>query len=284
MSGARQRDVVPPLAVAPDSVAPPATAPQRSSFRLSIGLRLWLALKAVALGLAIARHPWAAALAYLILDPWFLWQIIVPSSNGFGPVVSRFATDKREVWLTIDDGPDPVTTPRLLDLLDEFGARATFFVIGQQVESHPELAREIARRGHTLANHTHSHPSWRLWRSGKTQILAEMDRCAAALTRLGVEAPPYFRLPVGIKNPWVHPALAERGLLLVAWAARGYDCISTEEKATQRITKDITPGAVVLLHEGGSDLKRVSVVRRVLEFLRANGYSTTLPASTDLIT
>src|SRR5690606_7457875 len=92
-----------------------------------------------------------------------------------------FPTDRRQVWLTIDDGPDPLTTPRVLDLLDAHRARATFFVIGQKAARHPSLIAEITRRGHTLGNHTHNHPLASYWIAGATRTGREIDACNAAL-------------------------------------------------------------------------------------------------------
>ena len=86
-----------------------------------------------------------------------------PNSRIFGPIESRCGSG---VWLTLDDGPDPLNTPAILDLLDAYGVKATFFVIGEKAEQHPDLIREIARRGHQIGNHTWSHPQASFWCHG----------------------------------------------------------------------------------------------------------------------
>jgi peptidoglycan/xylan/chitin deacetylase (PgdA/CDA1 family) len=202
---------------------------------------------------------------------------MAPASSGFGPVVSRFRTNSREVWLTIDDGPDPLTTPQVLDLLERHHTSATFFVIGENVRRYPELAREIARRGHTLANHTDTHPAKSFWHAGFSRVAREIDRCNDTLQSTGVPTARYFRPPVGIKNVFIHSPLAKRGMDYVAWSARGFDSILSETTATRRILKALRPGAIVLLHDGNSDLSRVRVVERVLKGMSDVGFKAVIP-------
>jgi peptidoglycan-N-acetylglucosamine deacetylase len=247
-------------------------------YRLTPGLSLWILLKFVSVLVWFSGHHTAALLIYFVWDPWLFLQVLVPRLGGFGPVASRFASDAREVWLTIDDGPDPVTTPKILDLLDRHGARATFFVIGQHVENHPELAREIVRRGHMLANHTDTHPCFSFWIAGPTRTAGEIDRCNRRITELGLIEALYFRAPVGIKNGFIAPALARRGMHYVAWSARGFDCTTEATLAASRVVRGIRPGAIVLLHEGKGDLGRVRVIETVLQHMHREGFKAVIPA------
>lgn len=247
------------------------------------GLAVWLAAKGVALTLFLAGSPRLALLVYLLPDPWLFWQIMVPQAGGFGPVASRFRTSHQEIWLTIDDGPDPVTTPRVLDLLDHHRARATFFLIGERAKKHPHLVSEIARRGHALANHTHTHSAKSFWCAGPGRTAREIDACNRAIQDAGSIVPIYFRPPVGIKSVFIHPALAKRGMIYVAWTARGYDSISSAPTATRRILHQIKPGAIVLLHEGKSDLRRVQVIESVLHGLAERQFTTVIPARETLL-
>ncbi len=170
----------------------------------------------------------------------------------FGPVATRFVPEGDEVWLTIDDGPDLDDTPAILDLLDAHGARATFFVRGDRAEAYPDLAREITRRGHGLANHTYSHPQYSFWCAPPGRIAAEMERCDAVLRGLTGQTPRWFRAPVGMVNPFVHPAAAARGRRLVGWSKRGLDTLKWATPATVagRILRGLQPGDIILLHEG----------------------------------
>src|SRR4051812_6759239 len=143
------------------SEVPPPTAPR--GYRVPAGLWLFFAFKSASIGLLLFHHPLAALTAFVIPDPWFLSQFLIPTTRGLGPVVTRFTTTRREVWLTIDDGPDPATTPKVLALLAAHRARATFFVIGEKVSRHPELVVEILRQGHSIGNHSHRHASPTFW-------------------------------------------------------------------------------------------------------------------------
>jgi peptidoglycan/xylan/chitin deacetylase (PgdA/CDA1 family) len=229
--------------------------------------------------LALAHHPGLGALCFFGPDPWFFLQFVHPRAQELGPAATEFSTGGREVWLTIDDGPDPASTPRVLDLLAAHGARATFFVVGRQVARHPELARRIAAQGHTLGNHTQSHPAYDFWRAGPGRVGREIDGCASALSAAGVGATPYFRPPVGVRGVFLESQLASRGLTQVLWSARGFDGSGRDpEAALRRIAPQIRPGAIVLSHEGGTCPKeRVDYLERLLSLLRAEGYACVLP-------
>src|SRR5262249_16306885 len=139
----------------------------------------------------------------------------VPSAQQFGPVVTRYPSAGRTLWLTIDDGPNPRTTPQVLALLEKYGARATFFLIGTKAAEYPELTQMIFKAGHSIGNHTQTHPAFSFWRLGPAAIAREIDRFESTLASLGLHAPIWFRAPAGFKNPFLHPILAARGLRLV---------------------------------------------------------------------
>ena len=206
---------------------------------------VFVACKAVWVALAYIHHLGLGLLCFFSPDPWLFLQFVHPLAQGFGPAATGFATGRNEVWLTIDDGPDPASTPRVLELLAEHGARATFFVVGRQVARHPDLARRIAAEGHTLANHTQSHPVFDFWMVCPRRAGEEIDACGRALCEAGVDAEPYFRPPVGVRSPFVEGQLALRGLAMVLWTARGFDASGRKpEDALHRIAPRIRPGAI----------------------------------------
>ncbi len=252
----------------------PIPAASRVAQGTPIGVKIYVLCKIVAAGLWLAQMPYAALCFFFAPVPWFVWQMLVPTSRGFGPLVTCFTPHGPEVWLTIDDGPDPETTAPVLDLLDAHGAQATFFVVGEKVARHPELVLEILKRGHSLGNHSHSHPLGGLWLATPGWLCREIDRCAAALQSAGA-ATTLFRPPVGLKSVFLNRRLAERGLHLVAWSARGYDSVANPATAVARIMKRVRPGAIILSHEGTPN--RVDVIRRVLGELRAHGYRCVIP-------
>lgn len=252
-------------------------------------MRPWIAVfvsfKAAAVALALAHHQGAAAVVFFLPDPWIFLQFILPSQQAFGPAVTRFETERPEVWLTIDDGPDPASTPRVLELLRRHGARATFFVVGEQVEKHPELARRIVAEGHSIGNHTHTHPSPSFWRATPGETASEIDRCVAALLLADVPFERFFRPPVGIRNPFLDPQLSSRGMLLVLWSARGLDGRGgSPHAALARIARRIAPGGILVSHEAGPRAEgRVVFVELLLEHLASRGYACVLPARDSLL-
>ena len=182
--------------------------------------------------------------------------------------MTRFETKDREVWLTIDDGPAE-DMPALLDLLAKSGTRVTFFLKGSRTT--PAALGAIARAGHTIGNHSWSHPSATFWCLPAPWIAQEIDACNEVLGRPG-----YFRAPVGMKNPAVHPALRERGMLLIGWTARGFDSVRADpDRVAARILPRVAPGAIVVMHQGRPH--SLACIERVINDLRAAGYVFVIP-------
>lgn len=225
----------------------------------------------LALGLVAAGHA------------LWLWATLVPSCGWWGPVLCRLPTTERRVWITIDDGPNPHDTPQLLDLLDAFGAKATFFLIGERAERHPQLVRDIVGRGHEVGNHTYHHPAGWFWFLGRGGTHREISKGSGMIRRIVPEhAIRWFRAPAGMKNHHVHSILRELGQELVAWSARGRDGVSQDKEAVlRRLERGISPGAVLLMHEGvvDDDGERMApqVLRGLLERLKEQGYQAVLP-------
>ena len=239
-----------------------------------------LSLKACGAALAARHHATAGMILFFGPDPWIFLQFVLPSAQAFGPAARSFATGRREVWLTIDDGPDPSSTPRVLELLRAHGARATFFVVGAQVARYPELARAIAAEGHTIGNHTHTHPAASFWLASPGRIASEIDRCTGALLVADAPFERYFRPPVGVRNPFLDRQLAARGMCQVLWSARGLDGSSgrNPKAALARVARGVGPGAIVILHESGSrPLERLLFVELLLGHLSSEGYACVLP-------
>jgi peptidoglycan/xylan/chitin deacetylase (PgdA/CDA1 family) len=217
---------------------------------------------------------------------FIVYPAIRANCRWFGPVTTHFRTTSKTVWLTIDDGPHPQDTPELLKLLKKHNARATFFVIGQRVKQYPELARQILREGHTLANHSQTHPALLFWCRLETQLKREIDDCAETLRQATGEAPRWFRAPAGMANLFVHFLMRDRGMKLIGWSARGFDGLMHDiDGMADRICKAIKPGAIVLLHEGRRDRQgraiNVMLADTILNRLQAEGYGFTVPDEAD---
>lgn len=251
---------------------------------------LWLLLAINLAGkLAVAMVGRAAlgpALAmWLVPDALLGYHVFAFRAQGLLRMHRRFATARREVWLTIDDGPDPEDTPRILELLAQHGARATFFVIGEKAAAHPGLIRAIAAAGHEVAHHTQTHPLGTFWCASPARVARELDEAMAALAAAGVR-PTRFRPPAGLRNLWLGPALAARGLACIGWSARGLECRSNDpDIVIRRVTRDLAPGATMLLHEGPGvpAAIRVRAIAGVLERLREGGFRCVVPEPGQLV-
>ena len=225
---------------------------------------------------ALWPHSPPAAVAVLALShALLLYPTLRPNVQWLGPVITRFESSEKEVWLTIDDGPTE-DTPAVLELFARKQVTATFFVKGELVEAHPQLIADILARGHTVANHSQTHPGGSLWCSPPGRIAREIDRCSDALQAVTGTRPTWFRAPVGFKNPFFHPLLARRGMQLIGWTARGFDAVVDDpEKVLARILPDIEPGAIIVLHQGRSFSLRI--LERIIDELQHRGYRFVIP-------
>ncbi len=162
-----------------------------------------------------------------------------PGLERLEPAGERFA-------LTFDDGPDPEATPAVLDVLDREGAKATFFLVGERVEAHPELARELAARGHTVALHGHVHVE----HETLAEPAADLQRARAAVEQAtGVQAT-LFRPPYGRFSAASHAACLGAGLTPVYWSGWGCDWEPVPaERIADLVVRDLTAGTIVLLHD-----------------------------------
>lgn len=190
---------------------------------------------------------WGAGFLFGIGMLWTCGTFL-PNARVFGPVVSR--VEGEGVLLTFDDGPDPVDTPVILDLLDKHGQKAVFFVIGEKVRRFPELAREIVRRGHELGNHTMTHPVGFFWGAGSRRTRREIAECSRAIEEATGVKPRWFRAPAGHRNWFTHPVLREEGLQLMGWTKRAYDTVRRDVPGIVAcLTRGSRDGDILLLHE-----------------------------------
>ena len=179
---------------------------------------------------------------------------LFPRCAWLGPNITRLpgSAGGGLVALTFDDGPDPEVTPAVLGLLEQAGARATFFCVGQRAEAHPEVMAAIRAQGHDVGNHSYSHPNGFALR-GPGGLSREIRRAQEAIERVGGGRPRLFRAPAGIQNPWLAPALASAGLRLVSWTRRGYDTVCRDgARVAARLGRGLRAGDILLLHDGSS--------------------------------
>ncbi len=215
------------------------------SFALHLGVALLLVLRPTLwlawLGILAANH--------LLLTVVGLW----PRSQALGLNWRRLpeaAVQAGQIALTIDDGPDPEVTPQVLDLLDRYQARVTFFCIGTQAERHPDLCREIIRRGHAVENHSQHHYH-HFSTFGPGRMAREIDAGQDTLTRITGQPPLFFRPTAGLRNPFLDYVLARRGLTLASWTRRGFDTrCGDADTVARRLGRQLAAGDILLLHDG----------------------------------
>ncbi len=177
-----------------------------------------------------------------------------------------------DIALTIDDGPDPTWTPKVLALLASLDIRATFCVIGRQAKAHPGLVAEVAHAGHAVANHTYTHRFLRT--AGASQVHSEIARATDAVATATGVRPTHFRAPGGEWSPTVLAECRAQGLAPLDWSVDPRDW---SRPGTSSIVKTImtttVPGSIILEHDGGGDrsqtLKALTVA---LPRLLAQGY------------
>lgn len=258
-------------------------------WRLPPFMRASAVLHAGALGAAIVvpgAWPWALG-AVLLNHALITGAVLAPRSGWLGANVTHLpaaAAARREVALTIDDGPDPAVTPQVLDLLDAAGQRATFFCIAEQVQAHAALAREIVARGHSIQNHTavHRHNFSVL---GPRGYAAEIERAQQMILAITGRRPTCFRAPAGFRNPFLAPVLHRLGLQLVSWTRRGFDTRERDAgRVLARLTRGLAAGDILLLHDGNAARTAqgepvvLAVLPALLAQMKAQGLrSVTLP-------
>lgn len=194
----------------------------------------------LSLGVPFGAH------ALLMID-----GIFRPDSSVLYPTLVRGRTDQPRVALTFDDGPDPEITPAVLDLLAEYDARATFFVIGRHLEEHRALGERIHREGHELGNHSWHH-SYLLNFSSAAGHGVEIDRCSQLIKSVTQsDREPLYRPPVGLKSPAMARAAHKRHLDVVAWSIHSRDTFASDARSVANgVVRRIRPGDIVLLHDG----------------------------------
>ncbi len=190
----------------------------------------------------------------------------------FGDVYERGIVGQNRCAITFDDGPLPGATNLILDILKSENVPATFFVIGQNVQRHPELLQRMVREGHIVANHTwsHSHYSmlrgWRYWRR-------EIEQTDAIIQSIVDVTPAWFRPPMGVRTPINMYAVCASGHACIMWTKRGMDGVATTaERIRDRIIPGLNDGAVLLLHDGRDNASRrdpIPTIQALPQIIRA---------------
>ena len=191
---------------------------------------------------------------YRILYPDSLWRITVP--------------DRKTVYLTFDDGPIPEVTPWVLDLLDRYRVKATFFCVGDNVRKYPELYRQLLERGHATGNHTFHHLQG--WKSKTSRLLANTAR-AGELIHSGLFRPPHGHMRIAQNRK-----LQKAGYSVVMWdvVTRDYSRFMTPEQVLKNVKKYTRDGSIIVFHDSlKAEMNMKYALPRAIEWLQEEGYT-----------
>ncbi len=188
------------------------------------------------------------------------------------PILTRLPDAENAVALTFDDGPSAETTPRILDALRSNNARATFFVLGEAVDRHPDLLRRIVAEGHTVGIHAYTHQPLVL--QNRRAVFEEVRRTEAAMRRACPDAEliAWVRPPHGFKSLTLLRTLHRAGYGLAAWSLNSRDYQKLDPaQITARVLKDAKAGTIVLLHDGPDNAATAAALPPLLCALAARG-------------
>ncbi|MFC8090447.1 polysaccharide deacetylase family protein [Streptomyces sp. NPDC057301] len=191
------------------------------------------------------------------------------------------ASDKgaRGVNITIDDGPDPVWTPQVLDVLREYGVKATFCMVGTQAQAHPDLVKKVVAAGHLLCNHSVSHDTTMDKQSEAYQSQQILDAERMITKASGGVRPLFYRAPGGAFTPYSRKLAASRGMRPLGWNVDSKDFERPGTDAmVATVEQELPNGPTVLFHDAGGDRSQtVEALRRILPWLKEQGYSCGFP-------
>ena len=172
--------------------------------------------------------------------------------------------DSDALALTFDDGPDPDVTPRILDVLDEIGGKGTFFLLGEKVKKHPNIARNIQEHGHAIGNHSFSHRKLLLMK--REAVEYEIDETQKVISDAVGSEPVFFRPPYGLFDFTCANVVKERGMTVVLWTVLSGDYSGdSPEKIIERVLPFIKPGAIQVFHDtvAGGGLKLKEIIKKI---------------------
>ena len=206
-----------------------------------------MALRSVAMG---PPPLWLALVFMFSYVSLCLFGILFPRCEMFADVIESGPAGRAQVALTFDDGPDPETTPRILEALRKRNYKATFFVIARKAEQHPGVVAAILQAGHELGLHGYEHDRLTAWRA-PSRIVADIRKAQEVLLRLAGQKVFWYRPPIGHVSPRTAEAVRKADVELVAWSVRCVDGLRNRNprRVAARVERKLHDGAIVMLHD-----------------------------------
>ena len=195
-----------------------------------------------------------------------------PANLHYKQIVYRINTEEKIIALTVDDGPDPRFTPKILDILKENNVHATFFVVGSQLEKYPDIGKRLVEEGNEVGNHTYSHQV--LPSEDANQVVNEIVKGAEVIQKVLDTKTKYFRAPKGLFNNDVLKVANEQGEMVIMWSITlEHHASITPQDMAMRIIDKITPGCIILMHDGRLDrTKSIEALPILIKGLQEKGY------------
>ena len=182
----------------------------------------------------------------------------------------------KAVYLTFDDGPIPEVTPKVLDILDRYGVKATFFMVGENIDKHPDVFERVVKAGHAIGNHTYNHLKG--WKFSKAEYIANVKKWEEAVERhwtLDIGHRTLFRPPYGRTWIWQRRAVKALGYEIYLWdvLTRDYDKNRTPEAMLEQIKRQTRPGSIINFHDSiKSNERMLQVLPQAIEWIQSQGY------------
>ena len=201
---------------------------------------------------------------YFIKTPWIAKQL-------FSSYVWNVDTTEKEIYLTFDDGPHPAITPWVLEQLRQYGAKASFFCIGNNVHQHPKIYQQILKEGHAVGNHTYHHLNG--WKTAEKKYLEDVTQ-AAALIETNLFRPPYGRIKFK-QAKQISTALNHNNAKVIMWdvLSADFDQNITKEECLQNVLDNFSEGSIVVFHDSEKAFPHLQfVLPKVLAHLKQEGY------------
>ena len=181
----------------------------------------------------------------------------------------------RKVYLTFDDGPIPEVTPKVLAILAKYQVKATFFMVGENIDKHPEVFEQVVNAGHAIGNHTYNHLKG--WRTSYADYMSNVAQWEEAVHRTPytIHHTPLFRPPYGKATLRQRHALAKQGYTLIYWdiLTKDYDASVSPETMMAKIQRQVRPGSIINFHDSlKSNERMLAVLPQAIEWLQGKGY------------
>lgn len=216
--------------------------------------------------------PWKG-IFFVLISLLFLIYLISCSANicsqAYIKTLCKSDTNQKKIAITFDDGPDSKITPQVLDILEKYNIKATFFCIGKHIEANKNLLKEIDKKGHNIGNHTWSHDRWfDLFATKKMH--ADIEKTNGLIFETIGKKTKLFRPPYGVTNPALKKALKKFNFNVIGWSIRSFDTVKSTENTLKKIQKELTTGDIILFHDNREHI--VDILNSFLEYAKNENY------------